>query len=122
MNLAQNPGSVGPSLTATNGQDSKATSPYLWQAVALLAFSLVVGYPSSIGLGRAMWGISGSPYVNLLSLLGFFAAAAAFLGALVGYLSIAITALASPGSLDSAELLIDEPGPTFRGNFPKMQI
>lgn len=68
----------------------------------LLLFSLLVGYPSSLTLGSAMWGSSPTPYINLLALLGFFAAAVAFLAAIVIFLISAVAALTSaPASLPS---------------------
>ena len=49
------------------------------QIAGLLAFSVVVGYPSWTGVGRAMWGGSTSSSVTFLSLLGLLAAVTAVL-------------------------------------------
>jgi len=49
------------------------------QIAGLLAFSVVVGYPSWTGVGGAMWGASPSSSFTLLSLLGLLAALTAVL-------------------------------------------
>src|SRR5579862_5861313 len=64
-------------------------------AVLLLVFSILVGYPSSLTLGSAMWGTSPNAFVNLLTLLGFLAAAVAFVAAMVIFFSTAVAGLTS---------------------------
>jgi hypothetical protein len=48
------------------------------QVTGLLAFSVVVGYPSWLGVSKAMWGGS-SNSIAMLSLLGLLAAVTAVL-------------------------------------------
>jgi hypothetical protein len=83
--------------------------------VLLLLFSLLVGYPSSLGWST-MWGIHINPYLSVLSFFGFFAAVAAFLAAVVIFLSIAIAALTSvPAPLAS------EPAPSAQARLGSNQ-
>jgi hypothetical protein len=68
--------------------------PTWQQALFLLVFGVIVGYPCSVEVGRGMWG-SASPFHGWF-VLGFFAGAVAFISGFVSLLAIAVKAVTAP--------------------------
>jgi hypothetical protein len=74
---------------------TKRRFPTWQQALFLLVFGVIVGYPSCIEVGHGVWG-GGSPQYQGFYVFCFFLAAVAFLAGFVSFVSITVKALVSP--------------------------
>jgi len=79
----------------------KKRRPLTWQqALLLLIFGVVVGYPSCVRMSHEMWGGDVSRYHDWY-VLGSFAGAVTFLAGVATFLTIAVRAFASPAGSES---------------------
>jgi hypothetical protein len=77
---------------------TKRRNPTWQQALFLLIFGVIVGYPSCMAVGRGVWGAGSSQYQGFY-VACFFAAVVAFLAGFASFIIIAIKALVSPAEV-----------------------
>lgn len=78
---------------------TKRRFPTWQQALFLLVFGVIVGYPSCVQIGHGMWGTGSSQYQQGFFVFCFFLAAVAFLAGFVSFVAITVKALAAPAEL-----------------------
>lgn len=77
---------------------TKRRNPTWQQALFLLIFGVIVGYPSCVAVGHGAWGGGSSQYQGFYFVC-FFAAAVAFLAGFASFIIITIKALVSPAKV-----------------------
>ena len=99
---------------------TKRRNPTWQQALFLLIFGVIVGYPSRQAVGAAAWGQGSGQYQGFYDVC-FLAAAVAFLAGFASFITITVRALVSPAELvPGSTTRPDSAAPISRATHPDL--